>query len=191
MRSACLGLVGDVFAGVDDKHPYDQIKGPFHPSGLFYSPSVAHSQANRRWRWLARPYQRGQRSVGTIFVGTAFVTARTTGLNGFAGVNSLGGLTGLGRVRFNVACVAGNGLIRLMPGWAFLSANHSPSRTASHSWNVILFIAYIGFGSPILEALGPLTTMAMPLRKRRRCKPLQGPDRNPEPQVFLFELFDC
>ena len=49
------------------------------------------------------------------------------------GTTPLGGIIGLGRSRFNLVCVVGNGLIRLIPGRAFLSASQSPSRTASHS----------------------------------------------------------
>lgn len=48
-----------------------------------------------------------------------------------AGVSGFDGLAGFGLICFNRAWVAGSGLIRLMPGTAFLSANHKPSCTSA------------------------------------------------------------
>ena len=62
---------------------------------------------------------------------------------GLGGVKGFGGLIGFGLICFRRAWVVGNGLIRLMPGTAFRSANHKPSctsacRIAMYSVNVIM-----------------------------------------------------
>jgi len=57
-------------------------------------------------------------------------TLATVGLNGF------GNFTGFETSRFLWVLVIGVTFRRLSPGTAALSGIHSPSRTASHSWNL-------------------------------------------------------
>jgi len=86
---------------------------------------------------LARGWTTGR--SGLVGFGGVSGSATGTAATFFTvGVTGFGGFTGLGLMRFNWAWVAGKGLMRLMPGTAFLSANQSPSRITNHSRNVFI-----------------------------------------------------
>lgn len=76
------------------------------------------------------------------------------------GLNGLGGFGFFGAKAFRCVCVAGNGLMRLMPGTAFLSGSHSPSfRKASHSQKVgSCSMTYLCFWLPALNKKGQAAT---------------------------------
>lgn len=83
--------------------------------------------------------QGGLRTTDPIFAMVAFI--------GLGGVKGFGGLIGFGLICFRRACVAGNGLIRLIPGTAFLSANHKPSCTSAcriAMYSVKVIMPYLG-----------------------------------------------
>ena len=61
------------------------------------------------------------------------------------GLIGLAGRTGFAKMGLSRACVAGNGLMRLIPGMAFLAGNHNPSRICRYSRKVS--IRYLCRGS--------------------------------------------
>lgn len=84
------------------------------------------------------------------------------------------GLVGLAIIPLSLAWVAGKGLILLMPGTAFLSANHKPSLICTNSWNVIIRICMVGTLN----------------KKRAGHEANNRSGRDSAFQVFLFEFFN-
>ena len=97
-------------------------------------------------------------------------TLATVGLNGF------GSFTGFETSRFLWVLVSGETFRRLSPGTAALSGIHSPSRIASHSWNLGRFSfmeVFTAAGSKKSHRL-PRQRQTMALLKLRRGSIVEG-----------------